>query len=112
MLDSDGDGLPDKYELEKGLDPENAADGAMITESGYSNLELFLHGIIDGSLDKASYETETTGIAAVGVDGSQVESRSYYTVSGERLNAPARGVNIVKEKYSDGTQAVRKTVRE
>lgn len=112
MLDSDGDGLPDKYELEKGLDPENAADGAMITESGYSNLELFLHGIIDGSLDKASYETETTGIATVGVDGSQVESRSYYAVSGERLNAPARGVNIVKEKYSDGTQAVRKTVSE
>ena len=58
MLDSDGDGLPDKYELDRGLDPRNAADGAAITPTGYSNLELFLHGIADGSLHKSDYETE------------------------------------------------------
>ena len=57
MADTDGDGLPDKYELEKGLDPKNVADGAVITASGYSNLELFLHGIADGSLRKTDYET-------------------------------------------------------
>ena len=57
IADTDGDGLPDKYELEKGLDPKNVADGAVITASGYSNLELFLHGIADGSLRKTDYET-------------------------------------------------------
>ena len=59
ILDSDGDGLPDKYEQEKGLNPNNAADGSTITPSGYSNLELFLHGIADGSIKKADYETES-----------------------------------------------------
>ena len=58
MLDTDGDGLPDKYEREKGLNPNNAADGSTITPSGYSNLELFLHGVADGSIKKADYETE------------------------------------------------------
>ena len=58
MLDSDGDGLPDKYELDRGLDPRNAADGAAITPTGYSTLELFLHGISNGSLRKSDYETE------------------------------------------------------
>ena len=57
ILDSDGDGLPDKYEVEKGLNPHDPADGSVITATGYSNLELFLHGIADGSLRKADYET-------------------------------------------------------
>ena len=57
LLDSDGDGLPDKYETEKGLNPHNPSDGAAITAMGYSNLELFLHGIADGSLRKSDYET-------------------------------------------------------
>lgn len=55
MVDTDGDGLPDKYELEKGLNPNDASDGRTITPLGYSNLELFLHGISDGSIDKAAY---------------------------------------------------------
>lgn len=55
MQDTDGDGIPDKYELEKGLNPNDSSDGCAITSSGYSNLELFLHGIADGSIDKADY---------------------------------------------------------
>jgi pectate lyase len=42
-VDSDGDGIPDAWELAKGLDPYDPADGSMITESGFSNLELYLN---------------------------------------------------------------------
>lgn len=56
-LDSDGDGLPDSYEIEIGLDPQVAADGAMLTASGYSNLETYLNGVATGSIDKTKYET-------------------------------------------------------
>ncbi len=57
--DTDGDGMPDLYETEKGLDPANPADGALLTDSGYSNLELWLNGVADGAIDKAEYETLT-----------------------------------------------------
>ena len=41
--DSDGDGLPDAWERAHGLDPQNGADSARLTKSGYSELELYLH---------------------------------------------------------------------
>ncbi|MAO64072.1 MAG: hypothetical protein CL666_03655 [Balneola sp.] len=47
--DTDGDGIPDSWENDNGLDPENADDGQAITESGYSNLELYVHSIQEQS---------------------------------------------------------------
>lgn len=55
VVDSDGDGLPDAYELEVGLNPNDAADGVRLTESGYSNLEVFLNGVADGIIDGTRY---------------------------------------------------------
>nr|WP_237488166.1 polysaccharide lyase [Hufsiella ginkgonis] len=44
--DSDGDGMPDDYELKNGLDPKSAADAAVIRKSGYSNIEEYLNSIV------------------------------------------------------------------
>ena len=41
-LDTDGDGIPDWWEIRYGLDPK---DAAKITPSGYMNIELYLNGI-------------------------------------------------------------------
>ncbi len=42
--DSDGDGMPDKWELERGLDPQSALDGPENTLSSYyTNLEVYLN---------------------------------------------------------------------
>lgn len=45
--DSDGDGMPDAWELAKGLDPSNARDGGELAADGkgYSNLELYLNNL-------------------------------------------------------------------
>lgn len=43
--DSDGDGIPDEWENDNGLDPNNAEDGKAIAENGYSNLENYVHSI-------------------------------------------------------------------
>jgi hypothetical protein len=40
--DTDEDGMPDEWEISRGLDPLDAADGSAITESGYTNLETYL----------------------------------------------------------------------
>jgi pectate lyase len=41
-LDTDDDGMPDAYEVSKGLNKSNAADGAANSGDGYTNLEKYL----------------------------------------------------------------------
>lgn len=58
--DSDKDGIPDDWETENGLNPNDAADGATITESGYSNLEVYLNSIT----------ASTTGVSEAKANGN------------------------------------------
>jgi hypothetical protein len=44
--DSDHDGMPDAYEIKNGLNPKNAADAALISKSGYSNIEVYLNSVV------------------------------------------------------------------
>ena len=45
--DADGDGLPDEWEREHGLNPADAADGARDGDgNGYTNLEEYLHALM------------------------------------------------------------------
>ena len=44
--DSDYDGMPDKWEMKNGLDPENAADANQDMDGdGFTNIEEFLEGL-------------------------------------------------------------------
>ncbi len=45
--DSDGDGMPDSYEIKNKLNPNNAGDAQKITKSGYSNIEVYLNSVVD-----------------------------------------------------------------
>lgn len=110
MPDTDGDGLPDGYEREAGLDPDDPSDGAAITEGGYSNLEIFLNGVADGTIRKSNYETlDPTGISSVGTEKAGVLSRTYYNIGGVGTGGNVcTGINIVKENLSDGKVSVRK----
>jgi hypothetical protein len=42
-IDTDGDGIPDSWETGHGLNPNDPADGPVITANGYSNLENYLN---------------------------------------------------------------------
>ncbi|AGA78941.1 pectate lyase [Echinicola vietnamensis] len=44
-VDSDGDGMPDAWETQHGLDPQNGEDGALDSDGdGYTNVEEYLNG--------------------------------------------------------------------
>ena len=46
--DRDRDGMPDGWELERGLDPGDPADGPRIdVNSGYTNLEVYLNELVE-----------------------------------------------------------------
>lgn len=44
--DTDQDGMPDAYELKKGLDPNDASDASKIAASGYSHIEEYLNSVV------------------------------------------------------------------
>ena len=91
VLDTDGDGLPDAYETEVGLNPNNPADGQALTESGYSNLELFLNGVADRKIDATKYNKHQPEAAFAGFNAIVGEGETYTTVQAAIDAAPADG---------------------
>ncbi|WP_163410700.1 carbohydrate-binding protein [Flavobacterium ajazii] len=46
-VDTDGDGMPDVWETEKGLNPSVATDGNLKTlDTGYTNIEVYINSIV------------------------------------------------------------------
>ena len=103
--DTDGDGMPDKYEDMKGFDKNNADDGAEIASSGYTNLEDFLNGVADGTITKDDYET--TGIAVA--TRNNTARTTYYNVAGEQISQPQRGITVVVSENA-GVKDVKKVL--
>jgi len=57
--DSDHDGMPDAWELARGLNPHDPADGAQAAQPGdYTNLELYLNSLVssDGAGSSAGLQ--------------------------------------------------------
>lgn len=44
--DTDGDGMPDIWETENGLNPYDKVDGTIRNQEGYTNLELYMNGLV------------------------------------------------------------------
>jgi hypothetical protein len=45
--DTDNDGMPDDWEIKHGLNPKDPTDAAVITKSGYSNIEEYLNSVVN-----------------------------------------------------------------
>lgn len=45
-LDSDGDGIPDEWEVANGLNPKDASDASLIGKEGYTNIERYINSLI------------------------------------------------------------------
>lgn len=47
--DSDGDGIPDKWETANGLNAYKASDGNLVGAEGYTNLERYLNALVEAT---------------------------------------------------------------
>ena len=88
VRDADGDGLPDAYEMQVGLNPNDSSDGAKLSSSGYSNLEIFLNGVADGQIDAKQYTTYQP-VAKINAFNAVVgEGETYQTLQAAIDAAP------------------------
>ena len=47
-FDSDGDGMPDEWEIKNGLNPHDSRDGAAYSlNPSYTNLEVYINGLVE-----------------------------------------------------------------
>lgn len=56
--DIDNDGMADEWELANGLSPEDGEDFRLITESGYSNLELYFFSLTGEEVSTATQKVD------------------------------------------------------
>lgn len=100
--DSDGDGMPDAWEEENGLNPEEAADGNVTSSlsdsilgiAGYTNVEVYLNSLVDMEHEAENPEAEivspannamlekgrpvTVTVSADAKAGNQIEYAEFY----------------------------------
>ena len=83
--DSDGDGMPDEWESSHGLNPNDANDGTLRDDDGYTNLENYLNSLV-AYITTAQYEggVQSGSIEEVGsTSETQVFELSPNTSNGD-----------------------------
>lgn len=114
--DTDGDGMPDSWEESHGLNPNDKADGAIVTGNGYTNLEVYMNSLVedittsqnaDGSIEgdtdtdkeeiEVADEYEISAVTHVGSDGWNFNGGFSITTGKGYASAASKYV-----KYSAG----------
>ncbi|MCM1519450.1 MAG: hypothetical protein NC098_01530 [Lachnoclostridium sp.] len=127
-FDTDGDGIPDSWEILNGLDPNDPTDGNLYTidtEKGwYTNLEVYANSLVEhivkaGNADAInavdeyypSYVADPAGIENITASEAEIIGFEYYDLNGVRLAEPTTGINIRRIIYSDGTVKADKVLK-
>ena len=125
-FDSDGDGMPDEWEIANGLNPDDKSDANLFTldpREWYTNVEVYINSIVEpimkaGNADAIEavdeYYPEVKGgsssIEESFVSG-EVERIEYYNLQGIRLAAPTEGINIRRIIYTNGNVVTDKVIK-
>lgn len=122
-FDTDGDGIPNDWEVANGLNPNDKNDGNLYTldtEKGwYTNLEVYANSLVEdimkagnaGAISSVDeyypiYQAPTAIRAVTG--SSAVVSTTYYDLQGCQLSTPQAGINICVTTHADGHKSTKK----
>lgn len=86
-LDTDGDGIPDEWEMANGLDPNDASDAAKIAANGYANIENYVFTIdaaypyLKNPTELHATSNEKNAITIAWTDNSETEKEFVIEMS-------------------------------
>lgn len=124
-FDTDGDGMPDDWEIPNGLDPNNAEDGSTYTldpKGFYTNVEVYINQLVEDIMKNGNANAESpvdeyyptaakSGVTEIEGNQSEVVAVEYYNLSGMRLSEPGEGISIRRIIFADGTSETDKVIK-
>lgn len=127
-FDSDGDGMPDDWEIANRLNPDDPGDGndkKLDTKGWYTNLEVYLSNVVENIMRQGNADAQAaveeyypvadgnvpSGIDSVAADEEDIVTTNYYDVRGVRVNPSAKGIVIRVDIMRDGGKRVTKEMR-
>ncbi len=124
-FDSDGDGIPDEWEIANGLDPKKKSDSRLRTldpKGLYTNIEVYINSLVEDNtraqladaIDAVDHYFPSTASAVRDIVSDPAASAvgfEYYSLDGRRIPAPAAGLSIRVTILSDGSRLTDKVIR-
>lgn len=127
-FDSDGDGMPDDWEIANGLNPDDPSDGndkKLDAKGWYTNLEVYLSNVVENIMRQGNADAQAaveeyypvadgnvpSGIDGVAADEEDIVTTNYFNVRGVRVNPSAKGIVIRVDIMRDGGKRVTKEMR-
>lgn len=111
--DTDGDGIPNEWEIRYGLNPNSAADGktyTLDTKKYYTNLEVYCNSLVEDIMKQGMADGDNsfeeywpqigggTGIISVEESDTPATPSQAYNMAGQRVGDSYKGIVIINGK--------------